>query len=45
MAEYGQQFTVEEVMSQFDEDFDIPNDGIDSEIELDDSEEDEDEFW
>ena len=45
MAEYGQQFTVEEVMSQLDEDFDIPNDGIDSEIELDDSEEDEDECF
>ena len=41
MAENGKKFTVEDVMSQLDEDFDIPNDGIDSEIELDDPQEDE----
>ena len=38
MAKYGQVLTVDDILRQLDEDFDIPDDGIDSKIELDDDE-------
>ena len=34
MAKRGQVFIVDDILRQLDEDFDIPDDGIDSEIEL-----------
>ena len=44
MAKPGQVFTMGDILRQLDEDFDIPDDAIDSEIELDDEVEEEEDL-
>ena len=44
MAKLGQVCIVGDILRQLDEDFDIPDDGIDSEIELDNEVEEEEDL-